>query len=127
VPTEDEWRSRFAPATAALEYAQRAQNSLCVITMEPLTVQMLGNPDLRVVDLEAADLGTLQELVSKAWMNPLLVLRQDDRVSPTDIDRYGDPLRYILSVPHTVVDQGDGYQLLMLDNQVSLLGFRDGL
>ena len=88
---------------------------------------MLGNPDLRVVDLEAADLGTLQELVSKARMNPLLVLRQDDRVSPTDIDRYGDPLRYILSVPHTVVDQGDGYQLLMLDNQVSLLGFRDGL
>jgi hypothetical protein len=114
--TEDEWRSRFTPAAAAVEYAQRAQTSLYVVTMEPLTVQMLADPNLRVVDLEAADLGALHELVSKARNNPLLVLRQDDRVSPTDIDRYGDPLRYILSIPHTVIERGDGYQLLMLDN-----------
>jgi hypothetical protein len=84
--------------------------------MEPLTVQMLGNRNLRVADLEAADLPALHELVSQARKNPLLVLRQDDRVSPTDIDRYGDPLRYILLIPHTVVDQGDGYQLLIVDN-----------
>jgi hypothetical protein len=76
--TEDEWRSRFTPAAAAVEYAQRAQTSLYVVTMEPLTVQMLADPNLRVVDLEAADLGALHELVSKARNNPLLVLRQDD-------------------------------------------------
>jgi hypothetical protein len=114
--TEDEWRSRFTPAAAAVEYAQRAQSSLYVVTMEPLSVQMLANPNLRVVDLEAADLQTLHQLVSESRKNPLLVLRQDDRVSSMDIDRYGDPLRYILSIPHTVVDQGDGYQLLMLHN-----------
>lgn len=114
--TEDEWRSRFTPAAAAVDYAQRAQSSLYVVTMEPLTVQMMGDPNLRVVDLEAADLRTLHELVSKNPKNPLLVVRQDDRFSTTDIDRYGEPLRYILSIPHTVVDRGDGYQLLMLDN-----------
>jgi hypothetical protein len=99
-----------------VDYAQRAQSSLYVVTMEPLTVQMMGDPNLRVVDLEAADLRTLHELVSKNPKNPLLVVRQDDRFSTTDIDRYGEPLRYILSIPHTVVDRGDGYQLLMLDN-----------
>jgi len=89
--TEDEWRSRFTPASAAVEYAQRAQSSLYVVTMEPLTVQMLGNPNLRVVDLEAADLRTLHELVSKTRKNPLLLLRQDDRVSPTDIESLRRP------------------------------------
>jgi hypothetical protein len=112
---EDETRSRLTPAADAARFAkQNALQADFVVTMEPLVIQMYDAPQTRVVDLEAIDADTLKSLSlsNSGWH--LIFLKEADRVTDSELGRYGDPLRYMLSLPSRVVMTGNGFEIALI-------------
>jgi hypothetical protein len=106
---EDEARSRVYPATSVARFVgNNGGSSEFVATMEPLVVQMYSGAEMRVVDLEFVDVDTLAALVSSGH---LIFLKQTDRFSDADINRYGAPVQYMLSAPAEKLMSGEGFQI----------------
>jgi hypothetical protein len=110
---EDEAISRVTPAEVALqEAADLGPGSTFIVTMDPLVVQMYAAPETRVVDLESVDLATIRALVVENLH--LILLRRTDRFADADFSRYGDPIRYVLSLPWQPLASGGGFQVSSL-------------
>lgn len=81
--------------------------------MEPLIVQMYAGPDVAIVDLGSVDLGTLSTLVSSN--SRLIFLNETDRFADVDIERYGEPVQYTLSLPSRILKRHEIYQVLSIE------------
>ena len=105
---EDESISRLTPAAMAARSANHDVGpSDFVVTMEPLVIQMYSGPQTRIVDLESVSAQTLTALAQSETQ--LILLRESDRLAGVDLNRYGDPIRYILSLPSETLISGDGF------------------
>ena len=67
--------------------------------MEPLVIQMCADPMIRIVDLESVDSNPLRALVSPGSNTRMIFVKETERLSDADSDRYGDPVRYLLLSP----------------------------
>jgi hypothetical protein len=114
---EDETISRLTPALSAVHFASHdgAQSDF-VVAMEPLVIQMYADPMIRIVDLESVDSDTLRALMSLGANAHLIFVKEADRFSDVDLDRYGEPVRYMVSLPSTVLQSGDRFQVLSVDS-----------
>jgi hypothetical protein len=112
---EDEAISRLEPALSAVRLvSHRGLQSDFIVTMEPLVVQMYANPQTQIVDLESVEQGDLEVMVSPSAASRLVFVRETDRLSADDLNRYGEPLRFLLSLPSTVLQSGDGFQIVVV-------------
>lgn len=115
---EDESVSRINPALTAADYASKeSQQSVFLISMEPLVIQMYAAPSVQIVDLESVSANDLQALLSSNAH--LLLLKQSSRYSADDLKRYGEPVREVLSLPSTVLASGCGFNVLSLRSSQS--------
>lgn len=115
---EDERVSRINPAVTAADYASKeSQQSVFLISMEPLVIQMYAAPSVQIADLESVSANDLQVLLSSNAH--LLLLKQSSRLSVDDLRRYGEPVREVLSLPSTVLASGCEFNLLSLRNSRS--------
>jgi hypothetical protein len=106
---EDEILSRVRPASAAVRTVEANQGPRFILTMDPLIVQMYFQPDIRVIDLESVDTETLEALVRAD--SRLVLLKRMDRFTEADLTRYGEPLRYALSLPSQPLASGTGFEV----------------
>lgn len=114
---EDETISRLAPAVGAMHFASHVGGqSDFIVTMEPLVIQMYADPATRIVDLESVDPDTLQALISMGDHSHLIFLKETDRLSDDDLSRYGEPVRYLLSRPSSILQSNDRFQILRVDS-----------
>jgi hypothetical protein len=110
---EDETISRLAPALSAMKYVSLAgAEPRYVVTMEPLVIQMYAPKTTQIVDLEAVDSGTLQKLRSPGANSRLIFVKETERLSVDDLNRYGDQVRYMLSLPSTGLQSNGRFQIL---------------
>ncbi|MGC2605463.1 MAG: glycosyltransferase family 39 protein [Silvibacterium sp.] len=113
---EDEAISRLNPALSAINLAShRRSESDFVVTMEPLIVQMYAGPDTQVIDLESVSTGALRAMVSPDATAHLLFVKEGDRLSADDLNRYGEPVRFLLSLPYTVLRNNSRFQILAVN------------
>jgi len=120
---EDEMISRLSPAENASSLAKsQVGPSSFIVTMEPLVIQMYEPPQTRIVDLEAVDVDRLTALVSTEAKPHLIFLKQSERLSVPDLERYGDPVRYVLSLPSQVLMSGEGFEVTLVAPSVDTLG-----
>jgi hypothetical protein len=112
---EDEKISRLAPAKDALHFASHVGGqSDFIVTMEPLVVQMYADPATRIVDLESVDSDALRALMSQSVDYHPIFLKETDRLSDDDMSRYGEQVRYLLSLPSDVLQTNDRFQILRM-------------
>jgi Dolichyl-phosphate-mannose-protein mannosyltransferase len=117
---EDETISRLDPASSAMHVASHVGGqSDFIATMEPLVVQMYADSTTRVVDLESVDPDTLQTLISTGGDSHVIFLKETDRLSDDDLSRYGEQVRYLLSLPSSILQSSDRFQVLSIDNSDS--------
>jgi len=110
---EDEKISRLAPAEGALHFASHVGGqSDFIVTMEPLVVQMYADSATRIVDLESVDSNDLQALIYTGGGSHLIFLEEADRLSDDDMSRYGEQIRYLLSIPHGTLQSDSRFQIL---------------
>ncbi len=111
--TEDEHISRITPAIDAEALANSNQrNPATILTMDPLVIQMYARPNTDIADLESLESTDIQALIKTA---PLLFLKENARFEDADLNRYGEPIRYLLSLPAHAVGIGNGYEVLRID------------
>jgi hypothetical protein len=114
---EDETISRLAPALSAMHFASHGGGqSDFIVTMEPLVVQMYADPATRIVDLESVDSDTLRALISESADSHPIFLKEPDRLSDDDMSRYGEQVRYLLSLPSSILRSSDRCQILRVDS-----------
>jgi len=117
---EDETISRLTPALSAVHLVSHdGPQPEFVVTMEPLVIQMYADPMIRIVDLESVDSDTLRALVSPGVNTRLIFVKETERLSDADLDRYGEPVRYLLSLPFTVLQSSDRFQILRVNSSNS--------
>jgi hypothetical protein len=78
--------------------------------MEPLVIQMCADPMIRIVDLESVDSNPLRALVSPGSNTRMIFVKETERLSDADLDRYGDPVRYLPSLPFTILHSTDRFK-----------------
>jgi hypothetical protein len=106
--------SRVLPASVAVDSAKvNGPGPTFIVTMDPLVVQMYANPDTRVADLESIDTKTLTTLIQAE--SRLILLRRIDRFASSDLERYGEPVRYVLSLPSRPLANGEGFEVSLLE------------
>lgn len=114
---EDEAISRLSPALSAVSLISHGRaKSDFVITMEPLVVQMYASPDIQVIDLESVDINSLRAMVSPGSTAHLLFVKEAARLSADDLNRYGEPIRFLLSLPSTVLQSNDRFQVVAVQH-----------
>ncbi len=82
--------------------------------MEPLVVQMYADPATRIVDLESVDSDALRALMSQSVDYHPIFLKETDRLSDDDMSRYGEQVRYLLSLPSDVLQSSGRFQILRM-------------
>jgi len=113
---EDETISRPTPASSAVHFVSHdGAQSEFVVAMEPLVIQMCADPMIRIVDLESVDSNPLRALVSPGSNTRMIFVKETERLSDADLDRYGDPVRYLPSLPFTILHSTDRFQILSLE------------
>jgi hypothetical protein len=117
---EDETISRLTPAMSAMHFASSVGGqSNFVVTMEPLVIQMYADPATRIVDLESVNSVALQALMSAGDDSHLIFLMESDSLSDDDLGRYGEPVRYLLSRPSSILRSNDRFRILRMDSSNS--------
>jgi hypothetical protein len=112
---EDETTSRLAPALSAMHFASPGGGqSDFVVTMEPLVVQMYADPATQIVDLESLPPDALRALMSESADSHLIFLKEGDRLSDDDMSRYGEQVRYLLSLPSETLQSNSRFQILRM-------------
>jgi Dolichyl-phosphate-mannose-protein mannosyltransferase len=110
---EDETISRLAPASSAIHFASHGTGqSDFIVTMEPLVVQMYADPATQIVDLESLPPDALRALMSESADFHLIFLKEGDRLSDDDMSRYGEQVRYLLSLPSETLQSNRRFQIL---------------
>jgi hypothetical protein len=90
-----------------------------VVTMEPLVIQMYADAKTRIVDLESVNSVALQALTSADDDSQLIFLIESDNLSDDDMGRYGEQVRYLLSLPSSILQSSDRFQILRVDSSDS--------
>ncbi len=117
---EDETISRLTPAMSAMDLASSVGgHSNFVVTMEPLVIQMYADPATRIVDLESVNSVALQALTSANGDSRLIFLMERDNLSDDDLGRYGEQIRYLLSLPSSILQKSDRFEILWVDSSDS--------
>jgi hypothetical protein len=117
---EDETISRLTPAVSAMHFASRVGgHSDFVVTMEPLIIQMYADSETRIVDLESVDSDALRALMSAGDDSQLIFLKETDKLSDDDLSRYGEQVRYLLSLPSSILQSNDRFRILRMDHSDS--------
>jgi hypothetical protein len=112
---EDEILSRVSPASSAVHTVEaNIQGPVFILTMDPLIVQMYFRPDIRVIDLESVETETLEALIRAK--SRLVLLKEMDRFTDADLTRYGEPVRYVLSLPSQPLAAGRGFEVSLIES-----------
>jgi len=81
------------------------------VTLEPLLIQMYGDPSAKVIDLAAVDSEQLQRLLRSKETGGFIAVKEGDHQTSDDLDRYGDQLRYLDSLPTTELYRADDFTI----------------
>jgi len=112
---EDEEAVRLAPAREAIAVIERNHaNTSYIISIDPLVLQMYADSQTNIVDLEAVDIETLKSIVSSDHHSNVVLLKELNRFTDVDVERYGEPMEYITSLPSSVIASGRTFQILQV-------------
>jgi hypothetical protein len=109
---ENEDRVRILPAESALSFAATSSDRPdYILTLEPLMIQMYGDTAANVIDLSAVNPDQLRAAITSREDNGFIAVEEDDHENEADSIRYGDPLRYLYSLPAKNLYRADGFTI----------------
>jgi hypothetical protein len=105
---EDEGIARLTPARSVLSMASHDVTNNVIVSMEPLVIQMYGDPAIRIIDLELITPDELKASLTGSRVDTLLWLKENNYETDADRERYGNQFAYLNSLPtHALVTAKD--------------------
>jgi hypothetical protein len=109
---EDEGIARLTPARSVLSIASHDVINNVIVSMEPLVIQMYGNPAIRIIDLELITPDELKASLTGGGVDTLLWLKEDNYETDADFERYGNQFVYLNSRPTHALVTAKGFSVI---------------
>jgi hypothetical protein len=97
-----------APARFVLSMASHDVTNNVIVSMEPLVIQMYGDPAIRIIDLELITADELKASLTGSGVDTLLWLKENNYETDADRECYGNQFAHLNSLPaHVLVTAKD--------------------